>query len=254
MLIFSGFVLFVFMTMLFVIGILTKNNGIADIGYGIAFIVVIVVTFLQAPAGNTLTLILCFLPVVWGLRLALRIYTKNKGKPEDFRYKAWRDAWGSTFVVRSFLQVYMLQGAVIFAVSLPVLLSLTAPMGMPHVGIVLAGFMLWGIGFFFEAVGDYQLDQFISNPKNKGKMMMTGLWKYSRHPNYFGESLMWVGIAVASFGLSTSGLGIISPILITFLLLFVSGVPLLEKKFTGNPEWEAYKARTSVFIPLPPKK
>jgi steroid 5-alpha reductase family enzyme len=246
-------VLLGYMSVLFGIGMITKNNAIADVGYGIAFMVVILATLLQFPGTAYLTWALAFLPFVWGARLALRIYLKNKGKPEDFRYRAWREQWGKTFVVRSFLQVYMLQGLVVFAVALPVLLAVVFPASTMF-SLVALGSAVWLIGFFFEAVGDYQLDRFIKNPANKGKIMSLGLWKYSRHPNYFGESLMWFGIAIGSAGLSALPLlGFISPLLITFLLLKVSGVPLLEKHFEGNPEWEAYKARTSVFIPLPPR-
>ncbi len=246
-------VLLSFMSVLFVIGMVTKNNAIADVGYGIAFMVVITATLLQFPGATSLTFLLAILPFVWGARLALRIYVKNKGRPEDFRYRAWREAWGKTFVIRSFLQVYMLQGLVVFVVALPVLLAIAYP-SSPIASVVLLGFGMWLVGFFFEAVGDYQLDRFIKNPENKGKIMSLGLWKYSRHPNYFGESAMWFGIAIAGAGLTTLPLlGFVSPVLITFLLLKVSGVPLLEKHFEGNPEWEAYKARTSVFIPLPPK-
>lgn len=246
-------VLLSFMAVLFAIGMATKNNAVADVGYGIAFIIVIAATLAQFPGTAPLTLMLAVLPLVWGLRLALRIYLKNRGKPEDFRYRAWREEWGKTFVVRSFLQVYMLQGLVVFTVALPVMLAIAYPSSaMPAFAVT--GFLIWAVGFFFEAVGDYQLDRFIRNPENKGRIMSRGLWKYSRHPNYFGESTMWVGIAVAASGLTSLPLlGFISPALITFLLLKVSGVPLLEKHFEGNPEWEAYKARTSVFFPLPPQ-
>ncbi len=155
--------------------------------------------------------------------------------------------------MRSYLQVYLLQGVVIILVALPVLLTIVAQKP-PVLILVWAGTVIWMIGFMFEVIGDYQLDRFIKNTENKGKIMTSGLWFYSRHPNYFGESLMWWGIAIAASGLTTYPfLGFISPILITYLLLFVSGIPMLEKKWEGNPEWEAYKARTSAFFPLPPR-
>jgi steroid 5-alpha reductase family enzyme len=254
-LLFGLFFLLIYMSGLFVVAFIRKNNGTADIGYGIAFIVLIAaVTFASAPV-TLQVLVLATLPLIWGLRLATRIFYKNLGKPEDFRYKAWREAWGKTFFVRSFLQVYMLQGLVVFFVALPVTLSLAYPIATVDLRFMVVGILLWLVGFFFEVVGDSQLDTFIKNPANKGKIMTIGLWKYSRHPNYFGESVMWWGIALASFGLTILPfLGLIGPTLITFLLLKVSGVPLLEKHFEGNPEWEVYKARTSVFFPLPPKK
>lgn len=246
--------LLVYMCGLFVISLLVKNNGVADIGYGVAFMVVITAVLAQTTNIEPFTLILALLPFFWGTRLSTRIYLKNKGKPEDFRYKAWRDAWGKSFVIRSLLQVYLLQGLVVFVVSLPVTLALVYPKVEPNFALAYLGLAVWVVGFFFEVVADYQLDQFIKNPQNKGLIMMRGLWKYSRHPNYFGESTMWVGIALISLALSSVPLvALVSPLLITSLLLKVSGVPLLEKRWEGNSAWEAYKRRTSVFIPLPPQ-
>lgn len=254
MLLVSLAVLLGYMTCLYIVALALRNNGIADVGYGVAFIVVILATYAQVQPSITLTvLLLLAFPLIWGVRLALRIGKKNYGKPEDFRYKAWRDAWGTTFIWRSFLQVYMLQGLVVFIVSLPVTLSLVYPASVVTYPLVYLGAVLWCVGFFFEAVGDYELDAFIANPANKGAIMMRGLWHYTRHPNYFGESLMWVSLALIGLGTSSIGiLGIVSPLLITYLLLKVSGVPLLEKRWEGNPQWEEYKKRTSVFIPFPP--
>jgi steroid 5-alpha reductase family enzyme len=248
-------ILLIYMSVLFLISLRARNNGVADIGYGIAFIVLVGAVGAFAPNVTFFAALLALLPFIWGTRLAMRIYKKNAGKPEDFRYKAWRDEWGASFFMRSFLQVYMLQGLVVFCVALPVTLALVFPLYMVSLPLIGVGLLLWVIGFFFEVVGDAQLDAFIGQEENKGKIMMSGLWKYSRHPNYFGESLMWWGIAIASSGITTiPALGFISPLLITYLLLKVSGVPLLEKRWEGNPEWEAYKKRTSVFIPLPSKK
>jgi steroid 5-alpha reductase family enzyme len=253
-LLFSLAALFIYMTGLFVISLILKNNGVADIGYGVAFMVVIGTAALLVDSPSSYSLLLLALPFVWGARLAVRIFRKNYGKPEDFRYKAWRDAWGKSFFIRSFLQVYMLQGAVVFVVALPVTLAFVFPTSAPTIALFTSGILVWVLGFFFESVGDYQLDRFLNNPENKGKVMTTGLWRYSRHPNYFGESCMWFGIAIAAASLTIlPWLVFISPLLITFLLLYVSGVPLLEKRFEGNPEWEAYKSKTSVFVPLPPK-
>lgn len=251
---FSFVALLVYMSGLFVVSLIIKNNGVADIGYGIAFMVVIAVTFIQTPTSNDYLLILIALPFIWGLRLASRIYQKNKGKPEDFRYKAWREEWKNTFIWRSFLQIYLLQGLVVFIVASPVVLALIYPATTINASLFYLGVSLWVIGFYFEAMGDFQLDRFIKDPANKGKIMTSGLWKYSRHPNYFGESTMWFGIAIISLSLSSVPfVAIISPFLITFLLLKVSGVPMLEKHFAGNPDWEEYKKKTSVFIPLPQK-
>ncbi len=251
----SLFVLFCYMSMLFVLAQRAKNNGVADIGYGIGFLVISYATALQVPKLFLFQYLLLGLVTVWGVRLAVRIFLKNKGKNEDFRYNAWRQEWGKAFVVRSFFQIYMLQGSIIALIASPIILALIFGTRENLAILFFGGVFLWCVGFFFEAVGDYQLDTFIHNPINKGKIMMSGLWSYTRHPNYFGESMMWCGITLASIAITPIAiLGTISPLLITFLLLKVSGVPMLEKRWEGNTQWEEYKKRTSVFIPLPQKK
>jgi steroid 5-alpha reductase family enzyme len=253
--IFCAGALFAYMSCLFCIALWRKNNGIADIGYGGGFIVVTAVAVtVTAPISLGQALFVA-LPFIWGVRLVSRIYLKSKNKPEDFRYKAWRDAWGSSFVVRSFFQIYMLQGLIIFIVASPIVLALVYGDTILYLPLFLGGLLLWCVGFFFESVGDYQLDQFIADPSNKGKIMMSGLWKYTRHPNYFGESMMWFAISAIAISFTTVALlGIISPLLITYLLLKVSGVPMLEKRWEGNNEWEIYKKKTSVFFPMYPIK
>lgn len=247
--------LMAYATLLFVYALQKKNNGIADVGYGGAFMVVTLVSLLVAPAVTLAGLILAVLVVVWGVRLVRRIHRKNSGKPEDFRYRAWREAWGSTFVWRSYLQIYILQACIAFVIVIPVTATILLPRIDPNTLLFTSGLIVWCVGFFFESVGDAQLDAFIGNPENKGKIMTSGLWKYTRHPNYFGESTMWWGIAImACTATSLSFLVFVSPLIITYLLLFVSGIPMLEKRWAGNPEWEAYKAKTSAFIPLPPRK
>lgn len=247
----------VYMTGAFAISLITRNNGVADIAYGGGFVLLALFAFTLGERGGA-SLIATVLVAIWALRLSVRIFTRNYGKPEDFRYKKWREEWGKTFVVRSFFQVYMLQGLVIYIVSLPVILI--ALFGN-NAGVNVwggIGIAIWLVGFFFEAVGDLQLARFIENPENKGKIMDQGLWKYTRHPNYFGEATMWWGIAILAASVLGFGLfgplSFLSPLLITFLLLKVSGVPMLEARMKGKPEWEAYAAKTSVFIPLPPKK
>lgn len=252
----AALVLAAYMTLGFIVSLVRRDNGIADIAYGGGFMLLALTTYALGPASIP-GLILSILVFIWGLRLSLRILKRNWNKPEDFRYAAWRKEWGNTFVVRSFLQVYMLQGAVIFIVSLPVMLANLY--GESNIALLsLVGIGIWVIGFFFEAEGDRELDAFIRNSENKGKLMTRGLWKYTRHPNYFGESVMWWGIAIAALSLLSYGVagfaGFLSPILITFLLLKVSGIPMLEKKMQEHPDWNEYARKTSAFIPLLPKR
>lgn len=252
----AALVLAAYMTLGFIVSLVRKDNGIADIAYGGGFMLLALTTYALGPASIP-GLILSILVFIWGLRLSLRILKRNWNRPEDFRYAAWRKEWGHTFVVRSFLQVYMLQGAVIFIVSLPVMIA-NLYGESTVVLLTMIGVAIWVIGFFFEAEGDRELDAFMRSGENKGKLMTRGLWKYTRHPNYFGESVMWWGIAVAALSLLSYGIagfvGFLSPILITFLLLKVSGIPMLEKKMQEHPDWSEYARKTSAFIPLPPKR
>jgi steroid 5-alpha reductase family enzyme len=259
MYLFSLAIIVVYMTTMFAIACIKKDNSIVDIAYGPAFILTASVLTLLSKLETTLAphvTILFSCITIWGIRLALRIHTKNKNKGEDFRYKAWRTRWmkyGSIyFYVRSYIQIFLLQGVVVSIVLLP--FTLTLENNFPLVALSFLGIIVWLFGFIFEYLGDKQLDNFIvdTNPK-KGKVMKLGLWKYSRHPNYFGESLMWWSLALIAFSSSGNAIVFLSPMCITYLLLYVSGIPMLEKKWEGLLEWEVYKSKTSPFLPLPPK-
>jgi steroid 5-alpha reductase family enzyme len=256
--------LFLYMCFVFVVALFQKNMGIADIAYGWGFVLIALFTLMVGQPGVA-GILATMLSIVWAARLSVRIYLRNKNKPEDYRYASMREKWmkggKASFAINSFFQVFMLQGLIIFIVALPVsLLNVYgAGVGLTLIGIL--GVIVWFKGFFFEAVGDYQLANFMKDKANKGKIMDKGLWHYTRHPNYYGESLMWWGLAIIAFGSLLYARGVplallplIGPILITFLLLKVSGVPLLEKRMEGNPAWEEYKKKTSVFVPWFPKK
>ncbi len=251
-------------TFIFFLAQYKKDNSIIDIAYGIGFIVTAYLLIELFPGTLTVsphTYILFFLIALWGTRLSTRIYLKNRNKGEDFRYATWRKAWNRKgnlyYLARSYLQIFILQGFVISIVLLPFTISLSRHLTVTS-GI-LFGLALWVIGFLFESIGDRQLDRFIKNKAHhKGLIMKTGLWKYTRHPNYFGEATMWFGIASIAYVATGSLFVFLSPLLITYLLLYVSGVPMLEKRWDEDPvardEWLAYKQKTSMFFPLPPKK
>ena len=240
-----------------IIAILKRDNGVIDIAYGGAFILTAWLLFFLWSTQSDRQLILVACVTVWGLRLTIRIFRRHFGKPEDFRYAKWREEWTEKgmlyFFLRSFLQIFLLQGLVVLIVALPLLVAFSSTQ-LPMTWLNWLGFFIWGIGFFFEVVGDWQLDRFVGKPENKGKLMVTGLWKYTRHPNYFGEATMWWGLFLVVYGLSISALTLASPLLITFLLTKVSGIPMLEKHWAGRSDWEVYKAKTSTFFPWFPKK
>ncbi|MBW2451456.1 MAG: DUF1295 domain-containing protein, partial [Deltaproteobacteria bacterium] len=232
----AGAVLFLFMSMVFVIAMTVKDNSIVDIAYGLSFVLVCLVLLFNLDGGHPRQYLAAGLVSLWGVRLAVHIYLRKQGEGEDFRYRQWREEWGETFVWRSFLQVFMLQGAVIFVVLQPVLLVFNAP----GEGLGLldgAGLLVWLFGFTFEALGDWQLLKFKKNPKNRGKIMQTGLWRYTRHPNYFGEATLWWGLFLIALTVPWGMVAIASPLLIDFLLLKVSGIPMLEAKYENNPEF-----------------
>ena len=241
--------LFAYMLFWFIVSVLIKRNDVADVAWGIGFVVMAWLSFFlgdQYPKA----LLVNVLVSIWGLRLAWHIFLRNKGKSEDFRYYQWRMEW-KHFYVRSFFQVFMLQGLFLFVTVLPVIyINTHSSVGFHFLDG--AGVLLWLTGFYFETVGDYQLKQFKSYPANKGKIITTGLWRYTRHPNYFGEVIQWWGIFIMTVTLPGGWMTIIGPLTITYLVRFVSGVPMLERKYAGNEEFDQYKRKTSVFFPLPP--
>ena len=251
----AAFILLVYMICMFVIGLKARDNSLIDIAYGPAFIAACWGAWLLGPetSRHPRTMLLLVLVGLWGLRLGLHIGLRHRGRGEDFRYRKFRQDWGNTIFWRSFLQIYMLQGAVVWLVSLPVLLVLVNPGDM--LGWTdLLGLLLFTLGFFFEAVSDWQLVLFKRHPANKGRIITQGLWRLSRHPNYFGEAILWWGIFLIGLGSPAGIFGLTSPLIINFLLLKVSGIPMLEEKYRGNPEFEAYKARTNAFFPWFPRR
>jgi len=239
-----------YMTFWFIVSMIKKRNDVADIAWGLGFVLMAWISFCLS-GYSFQALLVNSLVTVWGLRLAWHIYNRNKNKPEDSRYLEWRKKW-KNFYLRSFLQVFMLQGIFLFLISLPVMFinhSVANGFGI----LDLVGLLVWGLGFYFESIGDRQLKAFIANPANRGKLMDKGLWRYSRHPNYFGEVTQWWGVFIIALSIPNAFFTIIGPLTITILILFVSGIPLLEKKYAGRPDWETYKKRTSIFIPLPPR-
>jgi len=233
----SGFLIWLYMTGWYGLSILKKRNDIADTAWGLGFILVAFFNLLLNPSLKLL--ISLILISTWGIRLALHIYNRNKDRKEDYRYKQWKD--------NAYLKVFITQGLFMWLICWPIIFSQGNLNWLNILGI-----LIWLIGFYFEVTADKQLKKFVRNPNNKGKILQSGLWAYSRHPNYFGEVTMWWGIWLLN--LSSNLWTIVGPLTITFLILKVSGVPLLEKKYDGNTEFENYKKRVSVFIPWWPKK
>ena len=245
--------LFVYMTLWFVVSLIKKRNDVADVAWGLGFMFIAWTSFFLSENSGTRGLLIGFLVSIWGFRLAWHINSRNKGKTEDYRYLAWRKQWGRLFYLRSYFQVYLLQGFLLYLIAIPIM-AINESNRLALGWFDFVGLFIWIIGFYFESRGDAELAQFRKDPANKGKIMQSGLWAYTRHPNYFGEVTLWWGIFIISLGSAPFFYTIVSPLTITTLILFVSGIPLLEKKYDKRPDFEEYKKRTSIFFPLPRKK
>ncbi len=256
--IFSG-VLLALVTGVFLLALLKKDNSIMDIAYGPLFLAASLSTFIIIGSRSTVSLYILAAIALWSLRLGFRIYKKNHGMPEDARYAAWRTAWSQKgqwyFLLRSYLQINILQGVIIVIVSLPFIISLGAP--AVNETFLYLGLLVFLLGLTIESTADYQLDSFIARKKagtEPNNLMVTGLFRYSRRPNYFGETLIWWGLALIVLPLPYGPLALLSPLLITYIVTKVTG-PMLENIFIEKygEEYRAYMRKTSYFIPLPPR-
>lgn len=239
---------FVYMTTLFLIAVLIKRNDLVDNAWGMGFVLIYWLFMALMPSGDWRRLLITLLITIWALRLSIYLYVRYKVKKEDFRYAQWRKDWGKSWLWRSYLQVFLLQGFFMLSIAYPAFMIRRSTVYSFTI-LDFVAILLWLTGFFFEAVSDAQMMVFKQNPANKGKVMNQGLWRYSRHPNYFGETLMWWSIFLLCLAFPYGFLSIFSPLIITTLLLRVSGIPMLEKKYKGNPEYMEYIHNTSSFIP-----
>jgi steroid 5-alpha reductase family enzyme len=252
----AGALILGLMIVLWLISLALRNSSIVDIFWGTGFVIVAWAAHLLSAAGDPLRKWLVVLLVtVWGLRLSLHILWRNWRKPEDFRYAKWRQENGARWWWISFFQVFLLQGVLMWIVSAPVVAAQAIPGGPPLGVLGVLGILVWAVGFFFEAVGDLQLSRFKADPANRGKLLDRGVWRYTRHPNYFGDATQWWGFYLMAAATGWGALTVLSPILMTFLLVRVSGVGLLEQSLKdAKPGYREYIERTSAFIPWFPKR
>jgi steroid 5-alpha reductase family enzyme len=238
----------------FVASRIAGKHSVIDTAWGLLFVAVAVITFWSSSGhGDTLRrALLLVLPVLWGLRLAVHIGRRSIGKPEDPRYEqllAKAKGNPDLYALRS---VYLLQGALALLIAAPILVG--AFEGRPVRVVAWIGVALWLVGVFFEAVGDTQMERWRADPSHKGKVIDVGLWRYTRHPNYFGDACVWWGIFLVAADSWPGILTIPAPVLMTLLLTKGSGARILEKHMSRREGWDEYAARTSMFIPRPPKK
>jgi steroid 5-alpha reductase family enzyme len=245
-------VLAVYMHLWFAVALALRRNDVVDTAWGLGFALLAWLGFFTTGQRAARSLLLAGLVSLWGLRLARHVWRRNHGHAEDSRYQAMRAGWGRRPRLHAYFKIFLTQGGLLYLVALPLILA--AHEGQPPWSALDAvGLGLWLGGGACEALADAQLAHFVRDPANRGRLLQAGLWRWSRHPNYFGEVLVWWGIGLLALAAGAGWPALLGPLTITSLILFVSGIPLLEKKFAARPGFEEYKARTSIFIPWPPR-
>ncbi len=248
-------ILLALLTALWVVSTRIKDASIIDIFWGPACALPALLTFIRSDGAEPRALLLTALTSLWALRLAFYLAKRNLGAGEDYRYQKMRTARGSdaAFARWSLPYIFWLQGLIAWFVSLPAQLGQFGPDGAGPVAM--AGFIVFMFGLGFETAGDWQLRAFKADPANKGKLMTTGLWAWTRHPNYFGDAAVWTGITLIALDSPFGVWTIASPAVMVFFLVRISGVAMTERHMMKKyPEYAAYKKRVNGFIPLPPKR
>jgi steroid 5-alpha reductase family enzyme len=235
---------------LWAVSVARRDASIIDLYWGPGFALIAAVTALLADGAPARRLLVLALTVVWGLRLGGYLLWRNWGRGEDFRYRAMREQHGPRFARRSLVTVFGFQGLLMWVISLPVQVAQISPEPVPLGWLDALGCLLWSIGLLFESVGDFQMARFKADPENAGRVMDRGLWQYTRHPNYFGDFLVWWGLFVVALAVPYGAWTVVSPILMSVLLMRVSGVPLLEQSLRERrPGYQEYVERTPSFFP-----
>ena len=251
----ASLVIWVLVTLLWIWSIIIKNVSIVDIFWGFGFVVVNALYLFMPGELNDRKILVLILVSIWGLRLSIYLASRNIGKGEDFRYREFRRSYGEErYWWVSYFQTFLLQGVLMMIVSLP-LLGISNGNYSGNLNMLdYLGIFIWLVGFSFEAGGDYQLSRFKRDAGNKGKVLDSGFWKYTRHPNYFGDAAVWW--AYALFSIAAGGYWqIIGSVVMTLLIIKVSGVALLEKSLKDSkPQYREYIRKTSSFFPWFPKK
>ncbi len=246
-----GCILFVYLSSMVIAACYKKDTSIANFTWGGGVLIVTLYTFFRMSNFLLRQILTTTMICLWSIRLIAYVYKRYTGK--DPRFVGWKWQGFKALIINSFWvfgQIIM-----IIIMSNPVV-TINMHNNMPHIISLfdIVGIVLWILGYCYESISDYQLSQFMKKPKNKGHVMQSGLWRYSRHPNYFGESIMWWGIYCVSLSVPYAWMTILAPVTITLLLVYITGIPLLENAMANNVEYQEYKKHTSKFIPWFPKE
>jgi steroid 5-alpha reductase family enzyme len=239
--------LLVYMTLWFVVARLRRRLDTVDMAWGGGFVAVAWSVAVQH--ADVRTVVVAVLVSLWGSRLFSHILRRARKSGEDPRYAEMAKKWRGNVWARAYVMIFLLQGMLIWIISLPVVYA--AGNSSDGSWLLWLGTAVWLFGFVFESAADRQLATFISNPKHKGQVMQTGLWHYSRHPNYFGELLQWWAIGVIALSASFGWIGLVGPLALTTLIVFISGIPPIENRKKSDPKYREYMQHTSPLVPLP---
>jgi steroid 5-alpha reductase family enzyme len=242
------------LTLVWTLSVRLRDASIVDTCWGLGFVLLAWLYVFLSPALTTRSWLVAALITLWGVRLSVHIFRRNHGKGEDPRYTAMRVSQGPPFWWLSLFRVFWLQGVILWFVALPLFVAVRAPQPASLTAIDGLGLLIFIVGFGFETIGDSQLERFKADPSNRGQVLDRGLWRYTRHPNYFGDATMWWGVYLMATATPGGWLTALSPAVMTLLLMRVSGVPLLEKSLkTSKPGYHAYIVRTPAFFPWFPR-
>jgi steroid 5-alpha reductase family enzyme len=242
------------MVVMWLISVKLRDASIVDPYWGSGLVLLAWLYFFLEDAQTPRKWLVAGLVTLWGLRLSLHLLRRNRGKGEDYRYRAMRESWGKRFWWVSLFTVFLLQGLIQWTVALPIWQSMRSARPSSLTWIDLVGVAVVVVGLLFETFGDLQLARFKSDPANRGKLLTHGLWRYTRHPNYFGDALVWWGLTLIALSTPTSLWTLVSPVIMTILLMKVSGVALLEKELSkSKPGYREYVESTNAFLPWFPR-
>lgn len=250
LLLLTALLLLAYMTVGFGVAYSRKRLNTVDAAWGLGFVLVGWAAAVQASSARSL--VVAVLISIWGLRLSSHIWQRNRDRDDDQRYVELTKKWRGNYWLQAYIRIFLLQGALIWLVSLPVVMAT----GLQLAGwswLTIVGGLIWLVGFVIEAAADRQLSNFLGQPGHP-KVLQTGLWRYSRHPNYFGELTQWWGIGLIALQASYGWIGLLGPLALSYLILFVSGIPPIEKRHAADPNYREYRQRTSVLIPLPARR
>ncbi|MGF1614514.1 MAG: DUF1295 domain-containing protein [Gammaproteobacteria bacterium] len=242
------------MLLVWIVSLVKRDASIVDVFWGLGFVLLGWIHFVASEDHTTRAILVFILVTLWGLRLSAHILWRSHGQGEDYRYRAMRERHGHRFPWISLFTVFLLQAMLIWLIAMPLSLAIRSPVPEHLTWLDALGLGLFSIGFLFEAIADWQLSRFRANPHNRGKVLRTGLWRFTRHPNYFGDATLWWGLFFFAFATPGALWTVYSPLLMTLLLMRVSGVTLLEKTLRETkPHYLEYVQQTNAFFPWFPR-